>query len=69
MKVQKTEEDKGNHAVLRKIKNVEVHLVYYIDKGLSGIPAQTADHPNFRLVREDCLNEGGDFVCGEGKAS
>ena len=68
VKVQRTEEDKGKHAVPRKSRYAGAYLVHHIDKGLGGIPAQTTDRPNFRLALEDYLNERDDFVRGEGKA-
>ena len=38
------------------------YLIYYVNKGLSIVPKETANHLNLTTVREDGRDQGGAFV-------
>ena len=59
--------DKGDQpSAPQKRRDVDAHLVHHIDKGLSVVPTEVTDRVYLLLVREDCLNQGDNFVRKEG---
>src|SRR6266478_5296301 len=49
-------------------KRVVSYLIYDIDKGLSVAPLETIYKICHFHVREDCLDKGGEFILGDGRA-
>ena len=44
------------------------YSVYYVNKSLSIAPQETINDLSRLPVREDCLDEGGEFIVGNGVA-
>ena len=51
-----------------EIDHVAIYLIYYIDEGLNITPAEAVNRFGCLLVREDCLDKGGEFILRGGMA-